>query len=286
VILLLNRCEMRVQPLVGVKWLSQKLLPAPVENIRVTEAVMVRSDKTTGRVTPPETYMRAHLPHATYMNVIEASNRSSPLDITVPSADQFAEYASKKGISNEDHVVIYDCDARLAFDKPSTRIWWLFNLFGHSKVSILDGGMRRWAEASLPVTDAVQPVMETDFKAKFNQELFVDFKQIKQNAIKPEFQIVDVRSEVAFNERTFPAAKNLPIKYLYNEDGTFKNEKQLNKIFKAAGVDLSGRVVGSCNAGMMSTTLLFACALLQCSAANYDGSWQEYQTLANETFSS
>lgn len=47
------------------------------------------------------------------------------------------------GISNTHHVVLYDNSEKFGlFSAP--RVWWLFNVFGHTSVSILDGGLPKW----------------------------------------------------------------------------------------------------------------------------------------------
>ena len=48
--------------------------------------------------------------------------------------------ASEIGINNSDHIIVYDSLG--IFSAP--RVWWMFNYFGHKKISILDGGLVKW----------------------------------------------------------------------------------------------------------------------------------------------
>ena len=59
---------------------------------------------------------------------------------TIPSADLFEKLSSELGIKNSDHIIVYDSLG--IFSAP--RVWWIFNYFGHKKISILDGGLFKW----------------------------------------------------------------------------------------------------------------------------------------------
>src|SRR5437870_6450293 len=44
----------------------------------------------------------------------------------------------------------------ISYDEGSSsvaaRLWFMLRAFGHEKVSVLDGGLRAWSEAGLPLT--------------------------------------------------------------------------------------------------------------------------------------
>ncbi|CAI8022675.1 Thiosulfate/3-mercaptopyruvate sulfurtransferase 1, mitochondrial [Geodia barretti] len=60
----------------------------------------------------------------------------------IPSPHCFQTLVAKMGVGNEDHVVVYDGHSEGLM--ASARVWWMFRLFGHERVSVLDGSLRRW----------------------------------------------------------------------------------------------------------------------------------------------
>ncbi len=82
-------------------------------------------------------YEAAHIPGAVYFDIDEIADRTSGLPHTLPSTDQFATAVGALGIGNGDHVVVYD--AQGIYSSP--RVWWMFRVFGHERVSVLDGGL-------------------------------------------------------------------------------------------------------------------------------------------------
>ena len=62
----------------------------------------------------------------------------------LPKPDEFATYIQNRaGIENHHHVVLYDNhDNFVVFS--AARAWWMFRVFGHAKVSVLEGGLPSW----------------------------------------------------------------------------------------------------------------------------------------------
>lgn len=54
----------------------------------------------------------------------------------LPSLSHFQSKMSELGISVNDHVVVYDTTGYGA-----ARVYWMFKVFGHDSVSLLDGGL-------------------------------------------------------------------------------------------------------------------------------------------------
>ena len=81
------------------------------------------------------------------------------------------------GIKNDDHVVLYGRSEEMAFNVPLARIWFLFKLFGHEKVSILDGGFKSWTDNKFPVSSEAPTFERSNYVAKLNESLLADFKR-------------------------------------------------------------------------------------------------------------
>lgn len=84
-------------------------------------------------------YLAEHVPGAVFADVAGAlSDPEAEQLFTVPSAEAFAQAAHDLGVGPTTHVVVYDTVG----SAWATRVWWLFRLFGHDAVSVLDGGAR------------------------------------------------------------------------------------------------------------------------------------------------
>ena len=82
-----------------------------------------------------------------------------------PAPEDFAERMSELGISNGDRVVIYAS----AVPWWATRLWWMFRVFGHDDVAVLNGGYGKWTAEGRPTTvDVVEP-SAAKFEAAYRQ---------------------------------------------------------------------------------------------------------------------
>ena len=81
-----------------------------------------------------------------YFSFDECSDKKSAFPRMLPPENFFEEYVTALGISNDHHVIIYDNhDVYALYSAP--RVWWMFRAFGHNKVSVLNGGLRKWVES-------------------------------------------------------------------------------------------------------------------------------------------
>ena len=96
----------------------------------------------------PDAYRRAHLPGAVGVPHPYLKGDDSRLVMT---ADQFQTLARRLGVSKGTPVVIYDDNASLY----ATRVWWVFQRYGHSNVRVVDGGLNAWLDEGRILTAAV-----------------------------------------------------------------------------------------------------------------------------------
>ncbi|PZN34022.1 MAG: hypothetical protein DIU71_03685, partial [Proteobacteria bacterium] len=138
-----------VDTLVTTQWLAA--------NLGATELrVMDASFKMPG-ITPTaaESYCGRHIPGAVFFDIDRIADRDSHLPHMLPTAETFAREVGALGIGSNHRVVLYD-QSGLA---GAARAWWMFRVFGHERVAILDGGLRAWLAAGLPVDSTrVTPV--------------------------------------------------------------------------------------------------------------------------------
>lgn len=232
---------------------------------------------------PPSTQ---GIPGVRDFDIDDIADPDAPFTHTVPSAELFAEKVSALVISNSDTVVIYD---RSGIAMAAARGWWMFRLFGHEKVRILDGGLPAWAKAGGALTEKnLSPAKPATFKAVFKPELLTLQEQIKKNISAKDFTLLDARDGARFRGEApdprpnvasghIPGSISTPYAALLNPDGTLKPKDQLESTFRAANVRLQDKIACSCGSGVTACVVALALHELGCTnAAVYDGSWTEW----------
>ena len=202
----------------------------------------------------------------------------------------FAKLVGSKGISRDTTVVIYG-------DKNNwwaAYALWVFTLFGHEDVRLLDGGRAKWEAEGRPYTTDVPtptpveyPVVERD------DTTYRAFKeQVLEHLGNP---LIDVRSPEEYSgERThmpaypeegalrgghIPTAKSVPWARAVAEDGSFKSRPELEAIYLGeAGLKPGDDVIAYCRIGERSSHTWFVLTHLLGfeNVRNYDGSWTEW----------
>ncbi|KAF9422656.1 hypothetical protein BGZ94_008510 [Podila epigama] len=238
-----------------------------------------------------------HIPGARYFDIESIKDKTSSLPHMMPSAEQFAAQVGELGISNDDHVVVYDTVG--FFSAP--RVYWMFKAFGHNKVSVLDGGFKAWKNAGYPIETGDAKIEPKTFKVpKLDENLIREYKQILHIVKDPETTttIIDARPNARFTGAApeprvglssghMPRAKNVPFLELFDQQtGELYSDEQLLAAFTRAGVNVEelrktqsakNDVVLSCGSGVSACVVYFALERLGLKhMAIFDGSWTEY----------
>ncbi len=274
--------------LVSTEWLGERL-NAP--DIRVLDGSMyLPTDGRNGR----EIYLQKHVPGARFFDIDEIADDQSCLPHMLPPVEKFVARVRRMGIGDGHRVVVYDQQGIYS----AARVWWMFRVFGHQDVAVLDGGLPKWEAEGRPVEAEVPDPRERHFTGRKNSALVRDVTQVARAVKLGDEQIVDARAAGRFRGEEaeprkglraghMPGAKNVPFKTLLNDDQTMKAPDQLRAVFEAAGVDLARPVVTTCGSGVTAAILSLALARIGHSRnAVYDGSWVEwgaYPDLAVET---
>ncbi|SET60852.1 3-mercaptopyruvate sulfurtransferase [Oceanicella actignis] len=264
--------------LVSTEWLAEHL-SAP--DVKVLDASWHMPDS--GRDARAE-FAAAHIPGAQFFDIDEIADTRSSLPHMAPPPEKFVSRVRKLGVGDGHRVVIYDQAG--IFSAP--RAWWLFRLFGHRDVAVLDGGLPRWIAEGRPVEDLPATPRDRHFTARRDASLVRDVTQVAQAVKLGSEQIVDARSPGRFRgdepeprpglrSGHIPGAINLHYRELLTEDGRMKPPAELRAAFEAAGVDLSRPVITSCGSGVTAAILSLALELIgHRDHALYDGSWAEW----------
>jgi thiosulfate/3-mercaptopyruvate sulfurtransferase len=215
---------------------------------------------------------------------------NDPVERDYIYGEAFAKLLGSKGISRDTTVVIYG-------DKNNwwaAYALWVFTLFGHEDVRLLDGGRIKWeAEGREYTTDVPIPTP-------------VEYPVIERNdapirAYKDEVlahlgnPLIDVRSPEEYTgQRTtapanpeegslrgghIPSAYNIPWGKAAAEDGTFRPINELNALYRdGAGLKDGDKIIAYCRIGERSSHTWFVLTYLLGlkGVRNYDGSWTEW----------
>ncbi|WP_410014004.1 3-mercaptopyruvate sulfurtransferase [Sodalis sp. C49] len=264
---------------VAPDWLAERL---DDPEVRVIDARMLPPGYQGPRDLYQE-YLDGHLPGAVFFDVEALSDNASPLPHMLPRPEDFARDMAQLGISDDQHLVIYD-DGSL-FSAP--RVWWMLRIAGVGQVSLLAGGLAGWRQAGLPLAQGPVPAAPGVFTGRFAADKVRDIAQMRRLIAGRSAQIVDARPAARFSGQApeprpglrmghIPGSVNVPWSTLV-ADGRLKSADALRALFADAGVDLRRPLVASCGSGVTAAVVVLALTALGVEdVALYDGSWSEW----------
>jgi thiosulfate/3-mercaptopyruvate sulfurtransferase len=229
------------------------------------------------------------LPGACFFDLDAVCDVRSALPHMLPPARVFAAACDALGVTADSHVVLYDGSG--CFSSP--RGWFTFSAAGHTRVSVMEGGLPLWrkqdrpcertpprvpvgtgaaAAAAAAAASGHDPAYPAAYAAKAGLVASLDevLTLLAGNAL-----LVDARSAGRFagtepeprqgvRSGHAPGAVNLPFSNLLGPDGTLLPPEELRAAFRAAGVpieDASRRIVASCGAVALTRVQLPRAAL-------------------------
>jgi thiosulfate/3-mercaptopyruvate sulfurtransferase len=213
-----------------------------------------------------------------------------PVSRDIVSKENFEKLCSGAGITPETTVVFYGDNSNWF----ACWGYWIFSLYGHKDLKIMDGGRQKWEAERRPLDTTRPTFAPTEYKvATPNSDLRARMADVLEIVRKTQdARLVDVRSpeefsgkiiapagsaELAIRAGHIPGAKNVPWKKAVRDDGTFKSVEELKKLYADAGIDGGGTVVTYCRIGERSSHSWFVLkCLLGYKVRNYDGSWTEW----------
>jgi thiosulfate/3-mercaptopyruvate sulfurtransferase len=236
-------------------------------------------------------YDGGHLPGAVKVNWTDELR--DPVRRDIVSQEQFAELLSRKGVGNDDLVILYGGNNNWF----AAYAYWEFKVYGHQNVKLLDGGRKKWELDGRTLTTEVTERPATTFTAAQPADTSIRAGRDEVVAAIGVQNLVDVRSPDEFSGKILapahlpqeqsqrpghvPTAINIPWSKAANEDGTFKSDEELTALYGEQGFDAGKSTIAYCRIGERSSHTWFVLRELlgNANVKNYDGSWVEYGSL-------
>jgi thiosulfate/3-mercaptopyruvate sulfurtransferase len=260
--------------LVSADWLQERLGTPGLVVVESDEDVLL--------------YETGHIPGA--VKIDWHTELNDPVVRDYVDGAGFAELLGRKGISRDDTVVIYG-------DKNNwwaAYALWVFSLFGHEDVRLLDGGRDRWIAEDRPLTTDASTPEPTEYPVVERDDSVL--RAYKEDVLAHLGNpLIDVRSPEEYSgERTtapaypeegalraghIPSAQSVPWARAVGADGGFKSREELDAIYRGdAGLKDGDSVVAYCRIGERSSHTWFVLKHLLGfdDVRNYDGSWTEW----------
>ena len=207
--------------------------------------------------------------------------------------ENFAQLMRHKGVSRDDTIILYGDKSNWWAAYAS----WVFKLFGHEDVRLLDGGRMKWVAEERPLTkdkpsrpEGNYPAVERedgsirafrDDIGKHSPSPLIDIRS-PQEYTGERLHMPDYPNEGAARGGHIPGARNVPWGRLVQEDGSFRPKGELESILLGeTGFTHTDSFVTYCRIGERSSLTWFALKYLLgiSDVRNYDGSWTEWGNL-------
>ena len=265
------------QTLVSTEWVADHLADPDVRLVESNEDVLL--------------YASGHIPGAVHVDWTADLNDQVRRDYV--NRRGFEALMARIGVTPKTTVVFYG-------DKNNwwaCYAFWVFQLFGHTRARVMDGGRLKWTKEGRPITREVPSHPATKYRAPERKDAPVRaFEKQVLAHVKAKGQLVDVRSpeeyagtrlhmpdypnEGALRGGHIPGAKSIPWARAINpEDGTFKTAAELTDLYvKTNRLKPAKATIAYCRIGERSSHTWFALKYLLGfkNIRNYDGSWTEW----------
>ena len=231
-----------------------------------------------------DAYKEDHIPGAVYFDIDSIADSSSDLPHMFPSLDFFSQCMGELGISETDHVIVYDRSKFVA----SARAWWMFLSFGHQNVQVLDGGLSAWKNAGGETASETPQVDRKMYRGKPAGDAVILREELVGNLHEQSMALLDARSQGRFSGSEpeprpglrgghIPGSLNLYYGDVMDSNGFMKSSDEIGEMLDSLRVSSDDTIVTTCGSGVTAAILLLAIhQLRQDGLRLYDGSWTEW----------
>lgn len=235
-------------------------------------------------------YISGHIKGAVHINTDEVE---SPPLWSINTDEKLIEFAKNNGITKNDKIILYSTDTMASF-----RIGIILEYLGVQDVKILNGGLKSWKIAKLPLetkSNPKRPVESFGETKPINKKLIIGIEEAKKISKSSDGQLVDIR---AWNEHTGkisgysdidykgrPAhsiwgkagSSSITLEDYRNIDGTMRNGNEIIQMWKNLGIDTNKNIAFFCGSGWRAAEVLIYSQILGVKNASlYSNGWYEW----------
>ncbi|MEE2746049.1 MAG: sulfurtransferase [Pseudomonadota bacterium] len=274
------------QPLISVDWLQKQLQNNRIVILDLRNAI----DK--GGI---EKFRQGHIPGSIHSDYLKAGWRVKKNNIPglLPDPSGFEKLVKNIGISKDTHVILVPAGVSSTDFGSSARAYWQFKVYGHNKVSILDGGYEAWKKMMPHLVEKGNGKIPAkgNFKAAYSAKHYINTKNVARISKNGGAILLDGRNEEQWKGKSkHPAARapgNIPrSKWQWQGDtyntqsNRLKTEAELTQLFEDV---MDQPIVSYCNTGHWAATNWFVLSeiLGHKDVKLYDGSMTEWASNTN-----
>lgn len=234
-------------------------------------------------------FMLGHVPGAMdiWRPAMQADKGKYPFGGMRASKEKMEKVLGSYGIDKDTYILIYDAKA----DYDAARLWWILDMYGHEKMSLIDGGIQGWESAGLPLERGAAKKNQKKkyrFDAEDDYSKLAHLEDVKRAVKTKDVVVIDTRGEDehlgtttkkgAFRPGRIPSKTFIPWESAVNKDKAFRGVEELKEIYAKHGITAESDVIAYCQSGVRSahTTFVLTQLLGYEGVKNYDGSWIEW----------
>jgi len=246
-----------------------------------------------------EAYAEGHIAGAVHLDAAALSELRDGVKGLLKPLDEVREIVGAAGIDPGRHIIVYSDMADSVGRTLATRLFWVLDLLGYPRVSVLDGGIEKWqAEGRELATRAPRPQPVDTSRLTAKPRKLAVWQEAKAVVDGGPGVIIDARSREYFTgERRkdyvaraghIPGACSLGAdEYLVPETAQFRPVEELRALLRTRGIDEDTPTITYCNSGRSASVAYFAARLAGVKEVRlYDGAmaeWGRREDLAVET---
>jgi len=231
----------------------------------------------------PDVYHQYHVPGAVHIDYGQIIQPRKPAMGLPPDADRLSELFSRIGLTPDTHVVAYDDEG----GGRAARLLWTLALAGHTRYSLLNGGLHAWANERHPlVSDTVLRNL-SPYPIQLNEAVLATKEYVLAHLDDPDVKMIDARSPAEYQGiRVFanrgghiPGAVNLEWTETMdtNRNLRLKDADTLRDMLEVRGVTPNREIIVYCQTHHRSAHLYIVLKSLGYERVRaYAGSWSEW----------
>lgn len=231
----------------------------------------------------PQLHQQYHVPGAMHLDYKRLVASRPPAMGLLPDAQDLAALFSSLGIRPETQVVAYDEEG----GAKAARLLWTLDVTGHTRLSLLNGGMQAWLTEDHPITNVPREPSRSNYLVQPNDQPIADREYVCSRLGQADVVLVDARSPAEYRGEDvrarrgghIPGAVNIEWKRALDPKHQlrFRTQDELHHLFASAGVVPDKQIVTYCQTHHRSALTWFVLKYLGYPRVKgYPGSWSDW----------